>query len=311
MPWKSGYTISDDKGLADDELRWPGGARCCVSITVDLSVASGPDGITTKDLASPKAYFGAHDGLEQVLRVLGNLGLRATFAVPAVMARIYPDRLRALAAAGHEIAANGLRHEDVSSLAREDEAARISLAGAILADTLGQRPQGWFSLPRPGDPFAGGTISPHTIDLLIDQGYGYFGNGLADDTPHYWVTDPDARRALLTLPYYYHYDDQWFLLFPSKGTGLEHADSLFRNWRAEFAAQYRRGRHFHMTLHPYAVGFGHRAKLLQDFLQHLRGHDGVWNPTGSELAQHWRAAHPPETMRLTPSIWRDYPGSLS
>ena len=65
------------------------------------------------------------------------------------------------------------------------------------------------------DPFAGGTISPHTMDLLIDAGYGYFGNGLADDIPHYWVTDAGSGRSILTMPYYYHYDDQFFLLFPS------------------------------------------------------------------------------------------------
>ena len=38
MPWKERYTISDEKSLTDDEIRWPQGARCCVGITVDLSM---------------------------------------------------------------------------------------------------------------------------------------------------------------------------------------------------------------------------------------------------------------------------------
>ena len=42
MPWKDGYTISDEKSLADDELRWPEGKRCAVHIVVDLSIAGGP-----------------------------------------------------------------------------------------------------------------------------------------------------------------------------------------------------------------------------------------------------------------------------
>ena len=171
----------------------------------------------------------------------------------------------------------GFRHEDVTELSRDDEAARIDLTTSVLAEVTGRRPDGWFSLPRQGDPFAGGTISPHTMDLLIEAGYGYFGNGLADDIPHHWVTDAAAGRSILTMPYYYHYDDQFFLMFPSKGTGLEHADSLFRNWRAEFDAQYRRGRHFHMTLHPYGSGFGHRVRLLESFLQSVSGLPGVWN----------------------------------
>jgi peptidoglycan-N-acetylglucosamine deacetylase len=45
MPWKQGYTISDEIGLRDDEVRWPDGHRCCVSVVVDLSVARGPEGI--------------------------------------------------------------------------------------------------------------------------------------------------------------------------------------------------------------------------------------------------------------------------
>ena len=132
------------------------------------------------------------------------------------------------------------------------------------------QPAGWFCLPRQDDPFAGGTISRHTMDLLIDAGYEYMGNGLADDVPHYWVTNFASRRAILTLPYYYHFDDQWFLLFPRKGTGLEHADDLFRNWRAEFDAQYKRGRQFSMVLHPGAVGWCNRLQVLEDFLAHMR-----------------------------------------
>jgi peptidoglycan-N-acetylglucosamine deacetylase len=194
-------------------------------------------------------------------------------------------------------------------LARDDEAARIALTTSVLAEITGRRPEGWFSLPRQGDRFAGGSISPHTMDLLLDAGYGYFGNGLADDVPHHWVTDAATRRSILTMPYYYHYDDQWFLLFPSKGTGLEHADSLFRNWRAEFDAQYRRGRHFHMTLHPYASGFGHRVRLLETFLQYASVAPGIWNATASEVIAHWRGIDP--VPRLEPSIWEDYPGSLS
>jgi peptidoglycan/xylan/chitin deacetylase (PgdA/CDA1 family) len=309
MPWKDGYTISNERSLTDAEVHWPDGRRCCFSITVDLSVASGPEGITEADLTNPKAQFGLREGLDRVRYALDRFGLKATFAVPALMAQIQSRELRELTQQGHEIAAEGFRHEDVFRLTREDEAARIALTTSVLTDITGRRPEGWFSLPRQGDPFAGGTISPHTMDLLIDAGYGYFGNGLADDVPHHWVTDAAAGRSILTMPYYYHYDDQFFLLFPSKGTGLEHADSLFRNWRAEFDAQYRRGRHFHMTLHPYAVGFGHRVRLLETFLQYARGSAGVWNVTASEVIAHWRTLAP--TLRLEPSIWRDYPGSLS
>jgi len=312
MPWKDAYTISDEKSLADADLRWPAGGRCAVHIVVDLSVASGPEGIGVRDIKSAPAEFGANQGLDLVLAQLDKHGLRATFAVPAVTAEIYPRRIKALVERGHEVAAHGFKHEDVSALPRAEEKARLDLTTEVLTRITGRRPAGWFSLPRQKDPFAGGTISPNTMDLLIDAGYAYMGNGLADDIPHYWVTNFSSRRAILTLPYYYHFDDQFFSMFPVQGSGLENSDMLFRNWRAEFDAQYKRGRFFTMTLHPHHIGWCNRMAGLEDFLGHMTSLPDLWNPTGAECARYWTATYPAAThLKLEPSIWQDYPGSLS
>src|ERR1700754_4627841 len=105
MPWKQGYTISDEVGLRDDEVRWPDGSRCCFTVVIDLTVAREPQGIRAADLTNPDAYFAAHDGLDQVLAVMRRFDIKATFAVPAVIAELRADRVRALLAEGHEIAA--------------------------------------------------------------------------------------------------------------------------------------------------------------------------------------------------------------
>jgi peptidoglycan/xylan/chitin deacetylase (PgdA/CDA1 family) len=244
--------------------------------------------------------------------VLRRHAMRATFAVPAVIAHIHRDLVRSLAAEGYEIAAHGFRHEDVSGLERDEERRRIARTTEILADVVGRKPAGWFSLPRQGDRYAVGAVSPNTIDLLLEAGYVYLGNGLADDIPYYSVSDVANRRALLTLPYYYHFDDQFFLMFPRKGTGLEHPDALLRNWRGEFAAQYKRGRYFHMTLHPQHIGWSNRLQMLDEFLAEVREYPGLWNPTTAECARYWLETYPASThLRLEPSIWQDYPGSLS
>lgn len=126
----------------------------------------------------------------------------------------------------------------MSSLSRNDECEKLTVTTRILTEVTGQRPTGWFSLPRQDDPFSGGTISPHRIGLLIEAGYEYFGNGLADGAPHYRVSEFNSRRSIRTLPCYYDFDDQFFLLFPRKGTGLENVDMRSRNWHAEFDARY-------------------------------------------------------------------------
>jgi len=48
MPWKDRYTTSDERTL--DRVQWPDGAPCALIVTVDLSPACGPDGITPKEL---------------------------------------------------------------------------------------------------------------------------------------------------------------------------------------------------------------------------------------------------------------------
>jgi peptidoglycan-N-acetylglucosamine deacetylase len=312
MPWKQDYTTSNEATIPDHDVTWPDGARCCVTVTVDLSIATGPQGIRAENVKSFDGYFALHDGLEEIIQVLTRHNVKATFAIPAVLAELHPDLIPELLRNGHEIAANGFRHEDVSTLSRQDEAQRIAAASEILTKAIGHRPKGWYAMPRPQDQFAGGTISPNTLTLLIEAGYQWFGNGLADDIPYYWVTEFASQRAILTLPYYYHFDDQFFLLFPAKGTGLEHADSLARNWRAEFDAQYRRGRQFSMTIHPLGSGFAHRSVLLDRFLGHVFALPDIWNPTGSQCAEWWQTTYPKDrVLGLEQSIWKDYPGSLS
>ena len=312
MPWKDRYTTSDEKSLTDDQLRWHDGKRCCALITVDLSLATTADGVTARDLTTDRAMFGLNEGFDAVTSLLARFGLSATFAVPGVMAGIYGERLADLQSAGHEIAVHGLKHENVADLPRAEEAERMAAATDMVARVTGQQPRGWYSLPRQSDPFAVGTVSEHTIELLADSDYEYFCPGLADDIPYYWVSSIESQKTMLTLPYYYHFDDQFFLMFPRRGTGLEHADGLHANWLAEFDAQRERGRCFSMVLHPHAVAWCNRRRRLEQFFAHMTERHDVWTPTGSACAEHWRSRYPAtDYLKLEPSIWRDHAGSLS
>ncbi len=314
MPWKQGYTTSDEKTLADRDVAWPNGQQCAFVLVVDLSVASRPEGITPSDLKTASGQFGSEVGIRSLLEMLKRFGVAATFAVPAVMAELYPETIGTILERGHEVAAHGFKHEDVSQLDKEEERARIEATTENLTRITGQRPAGWYSLPRQRDEFAVGVVSPNTIELLIDAGYAYMGNGLADDIPYYWVADTKAPSVLLTLPYYYHFDDQFFLMFPPPGlgSGLENPKPFLTNCLQEFDAQHQRGRYFSMVLHPYIIGFGHRMRILETILTHIQKTSGVWNPTATQCVQYWQAQYPAAAaLHLEPSIWKDYPGSLS
>ena len=67
-----------------------------------------------------------------------------------------------------------------------------------------------------------------------------------------------------------------------------------------------------MTLHPQHIGWCNRMSGLEDFLAYMTSLPDLWNPTGIECARYWSATYPAApTLELEPSIWKDYPDSLS
>ena len=77
-------------------------------------------------------------GLDLVLPLLAKHRARATFFVTATYARAQPERVRALAEAGHEVASHGLGHQDDYGRMDESEArARLTEARRVVEDTTG------------------------------------------------------------------------------------------------------------------------------------------------------------------------------
>ncbi|MCB1549157.1 MAG: polysaccharide deacetylase family protein, partial [Hyphomicrobiaceae bacterium] len=190
MPWKDRYTLSDEIAMADADVRWPGKAQCCAMIFVALTDAEHADGLRPADLATGRAQFTMGEGLDLMLEALAKRRLKATFTVPAAMARVWPARIREVAAAGHEIAALGLRHEDVSKLARDDEAARLALTTEIIGEVVGQRltadaadltnpDVGGMSRALKG-ALADAGLGPEDIDYVNAHGTGTAANDRAE-----------------------------------------------------------------------------------------------------------------------------------
>jgi peptidoglycan/xylan/chitin deacetylase (PgdA/CDA1 family) len=99
-----------------------------------------------------------------VLSLLGSVGLRATFFVEGLNAELYPDALRSIDAAGHEVAFHGWQHERWADLSPGTE--RESLERGVTAlDALGLRPVGF----RP----PGGELTPASLPLLREHGFRY------------------------------------------------------------------------------------------------------------------------------------------
>ncbi len=120
--------ISSVTGGCDDLAR--------VALTID----DGPDGRWTPEL----------------LELLDDKGIRATFFLLAYRVRRHPQIVRELASAGHEIALHGWDHTRLTTLRASEVRRRTNDARAVVEDVV-QRRVRWF---RP--PFGAQSLSTYT-----------------------------------------------------------------------------------------------------------------------------------------------------
>ena len=75
-----------------------------------------------------------------------------------------------------------------------------------------------------------------------------------------------------------------------------HSEDDFRDQLCDqFDALYREsatqgGRVMAISLHPWVIGQPYRIGALEQALQHIMRHKGVWPATGAEILDAWKAA---------------------
>jgi peptidoglycan/xylan/chitin deacetylase (PgdA/CDA1 family) len=117
-----------------------------------------------RELTTPDAA-GDHPSvtvaLPAVLELLGALELPATFFVEGINAELYPDAVRAIAAAGHEVGLHAWQHEHWSELSAAEEDELLGRGVAAFAQ-LGVEVEGF----RP----PGGEVGARTVRALAAHG---------------------------------------------------------------------------------------------------------------------------------------------
>jgi peptidoglycan/xylan/chitin deacetylase (PgdA/CDA1 family) len=99
--------------------------------------------------------------LPALLEMLAGLDLPATFFVEGINAGLYPEAVRSIARAGHEVGLHAWRHERWHELSPAEEDDRLTRGVAAFAG-LGLEVAGF----RP----PGGELTPRTLSLLAERG---------------------------------------------------------------------------------------------------------------------------------------------
>lgn len=123
------------------------------------------------------ADYGPQAGAWRLLDVLARARTSAVFYVSGIIAERHPELVKAIAAAGHGIAAHSWAQNILPAyLSPEDELADIRRCAEQLGQASGASPEGWMS-PRC-------TPSARTSDLLAAEGFLWHGDIFDADLPY-------------------------------------------------------------------------------------------------------------------------------
>jgi peptidoglycan/xylan/chitin deacetylase (PgdA/CDA1 family) len=223
--------------------------------------------------------YGARAGLPRVLSLLDHYDVPASFFIPAVSALLYPEEVKKIVDAGHEIGVHGWIHERNSGLEKRDEKELLERAIETLTKLTGKKPSG---IRTPSWDY-----SPHTLEIISELGLLYDSSLMADDSPYELVAS-GKPTGIVELPVEWILDDAPYFNMSRFGNLRPHTtpDEVYSIWKAEFDRAYEEGGLFLLTNHPHIIGHRSRIAMLERLLQHIRSHPGVWFATHEQVARY-------------------------
>ncbi|MBK5354224.1 polysaccharide deacetylase [Pseudomonas sp. TH41] len=293
--------------MADSPV-WPKGYRCAVVLTVDYNDIHGiltqaPE-VAGRDKTLSVWRYGTRRGVDRLLALFAELGVTSSWFVPGIVAEENPEHLRAIQAAGHEIACAGYRHQHYDALDLDAQRAEIAKGCDALTALSGQRPTG-FRIPA-------GNGAPGFIEALKDQGIRWSSSWRGDDLPFAHPTAPEV----IELPLHYELEDEPYFAFnlspavPPAQSRIASYSHTLGNLQMDFAGFHRFGLCYVLRLHPEIIATPGRIGVLRELLQGIQQHDDVWIATGAEVAQWWAESAAPVTEDHPAAVYerhyRDY-----
>lgn len=271
--------------LLANPVPWPNGATCAAAFTFDLDAESvlqveRPDDAHEKLFSLSMMRYGPQVAIPRLVRIFREYDMRSTFFVPGWVAERYPDAVKMLADAGHEIGHHGYLHESPNRLSPEDEQYWFDRALDSLRRISGQQIVGYrapsfdMSLATPG--------------LLNRNGFTYDSSLMGDDVPYVMR---DTSGSLLELPTSIILDDWpqfahvWDLATTNQISTPRRAKELFLS---EFDAVAQEGGLWVGVWHPWISGRPARARAMIEMIEHMQKTAKVWFAPLAEIAAHIR-----------------------
>ena len=131
--------------------------------------------------------------VERILELLAESGSHATFFTLGWIAERYPELVRRIAGAGHEVASHGYGHRRATEQSPADFLEDIRRAKTLLEDIAGAEVKGYRA-----PSFSVGKDNPWAFGCIAEAGYRYSSSVYPVRHDHYGM--PDAPRFAYRSP---------------------------------------------------------------------------------------------------------------
>ncbi|MBM3138859.1 MAG: hypothetical protein FJZ92_01280 [Chloroflexi bacterium] len=139
---------------------------------------------------------------------------------------------------------------------------------------------------------AGGGNTERTTDLMAESGLLYHTDWLMDDQPFPLKVKNGAK--FIYVPYTYQLNDA---IVPGQGRDAAYSPQMIKDQLdVLYEEGAESGRMMCISLHPYWIGKPYRAKYLDEALGYIMSHDGVWQTTADDIAEHYIANYYDEVV---------------
>lgn len=152
---------------------------CCFGVDID-AVAGWIGSYGGEDSPSDiqRGMFAGDIGTPRLLKMFQRKGVPASWFIPGHSAETFPDSVRMIVDAGHEIGAHGYSHENPVAMSEQQERDVMEKSLEVLTRLSGKAPRGYVA------PWW--ELSARTPTLLKEFGFTYdHSQGLNDFVPFY------------------------------------------------------------------------------------------------------------------------------
>ena len=257
-----------------------------------------------------RGLFSGEVGSMRLLELFDRWGIKTTWFIPGHSIETFPDQMKAVAKAGHEIGMHGYSHENPIAMTPEQESDVMDYSIELIEGLCGRRPTGYVA------PWW--EFSPVSNELLLAKGIKYDHSLMHRDFEPYYIRVGDSwtkidytkqasewmkplvrgrETDLVEIPASWYLDDlppMMFMKAAPNSHGFVNPRHLEEMWRDQFDWVYREMDYgvFTLTIHPDVSGKPQVLMMLERLYNHIISHPGVKFTTFDAIADDFMQRSP-------------------